>query len=114
MIKWLRTQKQTKRPTRRKRETVDARNLGEQTAHQAEKAVKEHGDKVTPEEKALIETKIAELRENTQGRRLRHYNGQGQRAQRSTGKTRRGCLQGTTTRNKQKLNQRKAQTRRKM
>ena len=45
------------------RETVDARNLGEQTAHQAEKAVKEHGDKVTPEEKALIETKIVELRE---------------------------------------------------
>ena len=48
---------------KKKRETVDAMNLGEQTAHQAEKAVKEHGDKVTPEEKAIIETKIAELRE---------------------------------------------------
>ena len=52
-----------KEADKKKRETVDARNLGEQTAHQAEKAVKEHGDKVTPEEKALIETKIAELRE---------------------------------------------------
>jgi len=47
----------------KKRETIDGRNLGEQAAHQAEKTVKEHGDKVTPEEKALIETKIAELRE---------------------------------------------------
>ena len=52
-----------KEADKKKRETVDARNLGEQTAHQAEKAVKEHGDKVTPEEKALIETKITELRE---------------------------------------------------
>ena len=52
-----------KEADKKKRETVDARNLGEQTAHQAEKAVKEHGDKVTPEEKALIETKIKELRE---------------------------------------------------
>jgi molecular chaperone DnaK len=52
-----------KEADKKKRETVDARNLGEQTAHQAEKAVKEHGDKVTPEEKALIETKIVELRE---------------------------------------------------
>ena len=52
-----------KEADKKKRETVDARNMGEQTAHQAEKAVKEHGDKVTPEEKALIETKIKELRE---------------------------------------------------
>jgi molecular chaperone DnaK len=52
-----------KEADKKKRETIDGKNLGEQTAHQAEKAVKEHGDKVTPEEKALIETKIAELRE---------------------------------------------------
>ena len=52
-----------KEADKKKRETVDARNMGEQTVHQAEKAVKEHGDKVTPEEKALIETKIKELRE---------------------------------------------------
>jgi molecular chaperone DnaK len=48
---------------KKKRETVDAKNMGEQVAHQAEKSVKEHGDKVTPEEKALIETKIKELRD---------------------------------------------------
>ena len=52
-----------KEADKKKRETIDGKNLGEQTAHQAEKAVKEHGDKVTPEEKALIETKIVELRE---------------------------------------------------
>ena len=52
-----------KEADKKKRETVDARNMAEQTAHQAEKAVKEHGDKVTPEEKALVETKIKELRE---------------------------------------------------
>ena len=33
-----------KEADKKKRETVDARNMGEQTAHQAEKAVKEHGD----------------------------------------------------------------------
>ena len=48
---------------KKKRETVDAKNMGEQVAHQAEKSVKEHGDKVTPEDKALIETKIKELRD---------------------------------------------------
>ena len=52
-----------KEADKKKRETVDARNMGEQTAHQAEKAVKELGDKVTPEEKTLIETKIKELRD---------------------------------------------------
>ena len=52
-----------KEADKKKRETVDGRNLGEQAAHMAEKSLKEHGDKVTPEEKALIETKIKELRD---------------------------------------------------
>ena len=52
-----------KEADKKKRETVDGRNLGEQAAHMAEKSLKEHGDKVTPEEKALIETKIKDLRD---------------------------------------------------
>ena len=52
-----------KEADKKKRETVDGRNLGEQAAHMAEKSLKEHGDKVTQEEKALIETKIKELRD---------------------------------------------------
>ena len=52
-----------KEADKKKRETVDGRNLGEQAAHMAEKSLKEHGDKVTPEEKALIETKIKALRD---------------------------------------------------
>ena len=52
-----------KEADKKKRETVDGKNLGEQAAHMAEKSLKEHGDKVTPEEKALIESKIKELRD---------------------------------------------------
>lgn len=47
---------------KRKREAVEAKNQGESLIHSTEKSLKDYGDKVTAEEKAAIETAIADLR----------------------------------------------------
>ncbi len=44
-----------------RRETVEARNHGESLVHTVAKSLKEHGDKVSAEEKQAIETAISEL-----------------------------------------------------
>ncbi len=45
-----------------RRESVDAKNHGESLVHDAEKSLKEYGDKVSAADKSAIETAIAALR----------------------------------------------------
>lgn len=47
---------------KKKREAVEAKNQGESLIHSTEKSLKDYGDKVTAEERAAIETAIADLR----------------------------------------------------
>lgn len=48
---------------KKKKELVEARNEGDSTAYNAEKALKELGEDATPEEKAAVEEKIKALRD---------------------------------------------------
>ena len=48
---------------KKKRETIDARNQADGLIHQTEKNLKEHGDKVTKDDKAKIESDLEELEE---------------------------------------------------
>ena len=59
-------QKQIKRLTR-KRDGVDARNQADSIVFSTEKSLKEHGDKVSAEEKKAIETGVADLKEALKG-----------------------------------------------
>jgi len=52
---------------KKKREAVEAKNQGESLIHSTEKSLKDYGDKVTAEEKAAIETAIAELKAVLEG-----------------------------------------------
>jgi molecular chaperone DnaK len=52
---------------RKRRELVEARNQADSLAYQAEKALKELGDKVPADDRQSIEAKIAELRQAFQG-----------------------------------------------
>jgi molecular chaperone DnaK len=52
---------------RKRRELADARNNGDALAYQAEKALRELGDKVPENDRENIESKIAALREAIQG-----------------------------------------------
>ena len=52
---------------KKRREAIDAKNRGESVAYQAERDLKEHGDKVTPEIRADIERSINELKESLKG-----------------------------------------------
>jgi len=52
---------------KKRRETVDAKNHGESLVHDAEKALKEYGDKVAQSDKSAIEAAIASLRSALQG-----------------------------------------------
>jgi len=47
---------------KKRRDLVDARNHGESLVHDTEKNVAEYGDKVSPEDKAAIETAIADTK----------------------------------------------------
>jgi molecular chaperone DnaK len=46
---------------------VDAKNQGESLAHDAEKALKEYGDKVAQSDRSAIESAVASLRTALQG-----------------------------------------------
>jgi molecular chaperone DnaK len=59
--------KQHESDDRKRRELAEARNQGDSLAYQAEKALKELGDKVPANDRQSIETKIAELRETIKG-----------------------------------------------
>ena len=52
---------------KKKRETVDVRNQADSIIHTTEKSLKEHGDKVTSEEKKVIETAMSDLRNALKG-----------------------------------------------
>jgi len=51
----------------KRKELIEARNHGDNTAYAAEKALKEFGDKVPEEMKAEIEAKVAEVRKAVEG-----------------------------------------------
>ncbi|MGD8406249.1 MAG: molecular chaperone DnaK [Anaerolineales bacterium] len=51
----------------KRKELIEARNHGDNTAYAAEKALKEFGDKVPEEIKAEIEAKVAEVRKTVDG-----------------------------------------------
>ncbi|MBI2762903.1 MAG: molecular chaperone DnaK [Chloroflexi bacterium] len=52
---------------RQRREEVETRNQAEQLTYQAEKTIKDLGDKVSSEDRAEVETKVATLRESLKG-----------------------------------------------
>ena len=52
---------------KKKRETVDARNQADSIVHTTEKSLKEHGDKISTEEKKAIETGISDLKNALKG-----------------------------------------------
>merc|ERR1712146_34004 len=51
----------------KKRESVDARNQADSLVFSTEKSLKEHGDKVSAEEKTSIENGIADLKKSLEG-----------------------------------------------
>ncbi len=52
---------------KKKRESVDARNQADSLVFSTEKSLKEHGDKISAEEKKAIETGIADLKKSLEG-----------------------------------------------
>jgi molecular chaperone DnaK len=52
---------------KKRKETVEARNQGDALIHSTEKALADHGDKVGAEDKAAIETAIADLKAALEG-----------------------------------------------
>jgi molecular chaperone DnaK len=56
-----------KEADKQKRETVDARNQADSIIFSTEKSLKEHGDKISEEEKKAIETGISDLRNALKG-----------------------------------------------
>jgi molecular chaperone DnaK len=56
-----------KEADKKKREAVDARNQADSLIFSTEKSLKEHGDKVSEEEKKAIETEISDLRNALKG-----------------------------------------------
>jgi len=56
-----------KEADKKKRETVDARNQADSLVFSTEKSLKEHGDKVSAEEKKAIESGIADLKKSLEG-----------------------------------------------
>jgi len=56
-----------KEADKQKRETVDARNQADSIIFSTEKSLKEHGDKISEEEKKAIETGVSNLRNALKG-----------------------------------------------
>ena len=56
-----------KEEDKKKRETIDARNQADSIIFSTEKSLKEHGDKVTEEEKKAIEAGISDLKKSLEG-----------------------------------------------
>jgi molecular chaperone DnaK len=52
---------------KKRREAVDVKNHGESLAHDAEKALKEYGDKVSQADRSAVEAAVAALRDALQG-----------------------------------------------
>ena len=56
-----------KEADKKKRETVDARNQADSLVFSTEKSLKDHGDKISAEEKKSIENSITELKKSLEG-----------------------------------------------
>ncbi len=56
-----------KEADKKKRETVDARNQADSLVFSTQKSLKEHGDKISAEEKKAIENGIADLKKSLEG-----------------------------------------------
>merc|ERR1712072_1242140 len=56
-----------KEADKKKRDTVDARNQADTLLHSTEKSLKEHGDKISAEEKKAIQNGIADLKNAIKG-----------------------------------------------
>merc|ERR1712159_684165 len=56
-----------KEADKKKRESVDTRNQADSLVFSTEKSLKEHGDKVSAEEKKAIENGIADLKKSLEG-----------------------------------------------
>jgi molecular chaperone DnaK len=52
---------------KKRKELVEAKNHGDALVHSTEKAMAEHGDKVTPEEKGAIENALTDLKSAMEG-----------------------------------------------
>ncbi len=83
---------------KKRREVVDAKNQGESLAHDAEKALKEYGDKVAQSDRSAIEAAIAALRTALAGRGRRGDQGPHQRPDAGADEARRGHVQGAAGR----------------
>ena len=57
-----------KEADKKKRESVDARNQADSLVFSTEKSLKEHGDKISAEEKKAIENGIADLKKSLEGK----------------------------------------------
>ncbi len=57
---------------KKRKEAIEAKNQADNMAYQTEKALKDLGDKVPASERANIETKLAELKQATQGDDTEH------------------------------------------
>ncbi len=64
MVKEAEANKET---DKKKRESVDARNQADSLVFSTEKSLKEHGDKISAEEKKAIENGIADLKKSLEG-----------------------------------------------
>ena len=64
MVKEAEANKET---DKKKRESVDARNQADSLVFSTEKSLKEHGDKISAEEKKSIENGIADLKKSLEG-----------------------------------------------
>jgi len=56
-----------KEADKKKRESVDARNQADSLVFSTEKSLKEHGDKISAEEKKAIETGVSDLKKSLEG-----------------------------------------------
>ena len=56
-----------KEADKKKRESVDARNQADSLIFSTEKSLNEHGDKISAEEKKVIETGITDLKKSLEG-----------------------------------------------
>jgi len=56
-----------KESDKKKRETIDARNQADSIIFSTEKSLKEHGDKISEEEKKAIETGVTDLKKSLEG-----------------------------------------------
>jgi molecular chaperone DnaK len=52
---------------KKRKDTAEARNRGDQAVHEVEKALKDHGDKVSASEKSAIESAVNQLRDALKG-----------------------------------------------